>query len=102
MAPQEPGTWRIAKSDDFTDGVSRACGKDGALRSRIEKKVEKILTDPERPRGGKVGGLAGLKSELVNPFVILYRVEITPAEPPGVVHFVAFLHHNDPRYDSSR
>lgn len=82
--------------------MSGACGRDGALRSRIEKKIEKILEDPLRPRGGKTGGLAGLKAEPVNPFVILYRVERTSDNPPGVVHFVAFVHHNDRRYDHSR
>jgi hypothetical protein len=94
--------WRLESSDEFKDDVRRACGKDGALRTRVEKKIRKILEDPERIGEWKSGALKGLKSEYVNPYVILFSFERTPGNPPGVVHLRGFWHHNDRRYDPNR
>lgn len=103
MAGRTPAAaWRLESTDEFKEELKRACGKDGALRSRIEKKVRKILEDPEHIGEWKRGALKGLKSEYVNPFVILFSFELTPNNPPGVVHLRAFWHHNDRRYDPSR
>ncbi|MGI0128933.1 MAG: type II toxin-antitoxin system RelE family toxin [Thermoplasmata archaeon] len=94
--------WRLERTDEFQEDVKRACGRDGGLRSRVEKKIRKILEDPERIGEGKGGALKGLKSEYVNPFVILFSFERTPDNPPGVVHLRGFWHHNDRRYDPNR
>lgn len=91
--------WRLNRTAEFVEDARRACGRDGSLRSRVEKKVAKLLENPDRPRGGRTGGLAGLRSERVDPYVILYNVEPTPENPPGVLHLRGFWHHNDPRYD---
>jgi mRNA-degrading endonuclease RelE of RelBE toxin-antitoxin system len=91
--------WRPHRTDEFEADLRDACGKDRSLRSRAEKKVNKLLENPDRPRGGKTGGLAGLRAEPVNPYVIIYSFEITPENPPGIVHFRGFWHHNDRRYD---
>jgi hypothetical protein len=94
--------WRLESTDEFKDDVRRACGRDGALRSRVEKKIRKILEDPEHLGEWKRGSLKGLKSEYVNPYVILFSFERRPDDPPGVVHLRGFWHHNDRRYDPSR
>jgi mRNA-degrading endonuclease RelE of RelBE toxin-antitoxin system len=91
--------WRLSRTDEFEQDLRRACGKDRLLRERTEKKIAKILESPDRPRAGKSGALSGLRSERVNPYVILYSVEVTPADPPGIVHLRGYWHHNDPRYD---
>lgn len=96
-----PG-WRLESTEEFKEEVKRACGRDGGLRSRVEKKIRKILEDPEHVGEWKSGALKGLKSEYVNPFVILFSFESTPGNPPGVVHLRGFWHHNDRRYDPSR
>jgi hypothetical protein len=94
--------WRLETTDEFKNDVRRACGKDGALRSRVEKKIRKILEDPEHIGEWKSGPLKGLKSEYVNPNIILFSFERPPDNPPGVVHLRGFWHHNDRRYDSNR
>ncbi len=86
--------WRLESTDESKEEVKRACGKDGGLRSRVEKKVRKILEDPEHIGEWKRGALKGLKSEYGNPFVILFSLELTPGNPPGVVHLRALWHHN--------
>ena len=98
MAAPQP-IWRLRKSDDFLSELQAACGRDGGLRNRAEKKLAKLQQNPNRPRAGKTGALAGLKSEPVNPYVILYSVEPDAAHPPGVIHLRGFWHHNDRRYD---
>ncbi len=100
-APAPAPTWRLQSTDEFKDEVRRACGRDGGLRSRVEKKIRKILDGPERVGEWKSGALKGLKAEYVNPFVILFSFEGTPDDPPGVVHLRGFWHHNDRRYDPS-
>ncbi|MHB1435232.1 MAG: hypothetical protein ACYCPN_05065 [Thermoplasmata archaeon] len=75
--------WRLNATDEFREDVKRACGKDGALRSRVEKKVRKITEDPDHIGEWKSGALRGLKSEYVNPNVILFNIERTPDNPPG-------------------
>jgi mRNA-degrading endonuclease RelE of RelBE toxin-antitoxin system len=92
--------WRLYRTEQFVEDMKDACGRDGALRSRVEKKIGKLQQNPDRPRGGKRGPLAGLKSERVDPYVILYSVEPTPERPPGILHLRGFWHHNDRRYDS--
>ncbi len=102
MPADSPGRWRLERTDEFESDLRRAAGKDGALRGRVEKKIEKLLENPERARGGRVGGLAGLKAERVDPYVIVWDCERTPSQPEGIVKLFAFLHHNDRRYDPSR
>ena len=92
-------SWRLNRTVEFAEDVRTACGRDAFLRSRVEKKVAKLLENPNRPRGGRTGALVGLKCERVDPYVILYSVEPTPADPPGILHLRGFWHHNDPRYD---
>jgi hypothetical protein len=69
------------------------------LRIRVEKKITKLLENPLRPRAGRAGALAGLRVERVDPSVIIYSVESTPNDPPGILHLRGFWHHNDRRYD---
>lgn len=91
--------WRISRTDEFERDLRSACGKDRLLRLRVEKKLTKLRQNPNRPRSGKTGPLAGIKSERVDPYVILFSVEPDPANPPGTIHLRGFWHHNDPRYD---
>ncbi|MGB6443418.1 MAG: hypothetical protein WBF81_09010 [Thermoplasmata archaeon] len=103
MAGRPPAqAWRLESTAEFKDDVKRACGKDAALRSRVEKKVRKLLQDPEHIGEWKSGPLKGMKSEYVNPYVILFNFERTPDNPPGVVYLRGFWHHNDRRYDPNR
>ena len=60
MAGRTPAPARRLESTDvFKEEVKRACGKDGGLQSRVEKKIRKILEDPERIGEWKSGALWG-------------------------------------------
>ncbi len=84
MADRTPAAaWRLERTDEFEEELKRACGKDGALRSRVAKKIRKILEDPEHIGEWRRGALKGLKSEYVNPFVIPFSYELTIDNPPG-------------------
>ena len=60
MAGRTPApAWRLESTDEFKKEVKRACGRDGGLRSRVEKKVRRIREDPEHMGEWKSGALWG-------------------------------------------
>jgi hypothetical protein len=77
--------WRQRPNAGFDKELRSQIGRDGSMMRRIEKKMAKIVEDPERVGDWKSGPLKGLKSEPVGHYVILFRYFPDEENPPGEV-----------------
>lgn len=86
--------WELERKPSFRKDVKKNVGKDGNLRERLRKKLDKIRERPRVVGDGKSYGLKGYKVERVDPYIIIFSLN----EDENVVDLVRFMHHSDPSY----